>query len=45
MKTGMNEYEEIELSVEEQGKLWEEWAETGPQGPIPDEDADQAAEL
>lgn len=32
--------EEMELSVEEQAKLWQEWSERGPQGPISDEDAD-----
>jgi len=32
--------EKIELSAQEQAELWREWAERGPQGPIPDEDAE-----
>lgn len=32
--------EEVELSAQEQADLWREWAEGGPQGPIPDEDTE-----
>lgn len=31
--------EEIELSPEEQAELWQTWVDSGPQGPISDEDA------
>jgi hypothetical protein len=31
---------EIQLSAEEQAELWRQWVEKGPQGPIPDEDAE-----
>jgi hypothetical protein len=30
--------EEVPLSVDSQRKLWREWVERGPQGPIDDED-------
>jgi hypothetical protein len=32
--------EEIELSVREQAELWQKWVDSGPQGPISDEDAE-----
>lgn len=32
--------EEIELSAEEQAELWQKWVESGPEGPISDEDAE-----
>jgi hypothetical protein len=32
--------EEAALSAQEQADLWRQWAERGPQGPIPVEDAE-----
>jgi hypothetical protein len=31
--------EEIECPAEEQAELWQNWVDSGPQGPITDEDA------
>jgi hypothetical protein len=32
--------EKVELSAREQSALWQVWSESGPQGPISDEDAE-----
>ena len=32
--------EDVELSGSEQAELWQEWVNSGPQGPISDEDAE-----
>jgi hypothetical protein len=31
--------EEVELSAEDQAEPWQKWVDSGPQGPISDEDA------
>lgn len=36
----LRESEETTLSAREQAKLWRQWAERGPQGPISIEDAE-----